>query len=200
MHRTTIATLAGALILLSTAASEARSQTTGGRLHVSRPGPLTAALYSPAANGKPIVDDRVFPPADPGSPVPLQGAVLEEPPLWQSIVYGIGAKILVDGLLIDFAGDTFHALPSLLFIDPVVTAAGVHIGNETRGSFFLDLLSSYGTLYLFTTLFYGEFMPAGQFEDPTSYGDFWTSVGIQFVSVVVTERLTARAASARKRR
>jgi len=175
------------LVLVLTVPVTAQERSAGDRYRVAAPGPIASALYSrlpdiPAADALPVGKR----PVSPG----VMTQEVPDPPLWHSVVYGLGAKILINYVLIDMAGDTFHALPSLLFIDPVVTAAGVHIGNDTQGSFFLDLLASYGSLYFFTTLAYGEFMPAGQFEDPTSYDEYWTSVGLQFLVTVVTEQVT----------
>ncbi len=189
-------TVVCSLILLIGSGTTAQEGGILSRYLERAPGPVELALGSPTVT--PV----------PGStaPVPVGGTIVPageespEPPLWHSVVGGIAAKAITDGILIQMAGDVFHALPSILYFDPLVTAAGVNIANGSRGSFLVDALASYGSFYLLTTLFYGKFMPAGQFEDPTSYNDFFLSMGVQLFLTVMAERTLAQRPDRLRRR
>ena len=100
----------GLLLLLPGAVPTARAQPIPiGQLPVE-PGPLVMALKVPTGSMNQAFDDLGR--SSLSSYLTVQ-EVLEEPPLWPSVIYGLGAKILINGLLVDMAGDTFHALPSL---------------------------------------------------------------------------------------
>lgn len=113
----------------------------------------------------------------------------QQPAFHWPVLGGLAGKVIIDGLIIFYAGDIWHAFPPIILFDPLVTAFGVHAGNRYLGSFPLDALTSYGTFFLLTYLAYGVDLSSGSFEELGSYDAMYMSMGIQIISTVLIERL-----------
>jgi len=123
----------------------------------------------------------------------------EPPPIHRPLLYGLGAKLAFNGLVLYYTDDVFHGFAPIVLVDPLVTAFAVHLGNDERGSFPLTMLASYVSLYLATHVAYGYDLSIGSFEEGADEAPLWMSMGVQLGVTLLIERLTGRNAPSRRR-
>lgn len=165
------------------------------RADLPLPGPLRTLLAHPATARPPTAMVTT-----PSAPHPAPRAVPDLPPAHRPFLTGLAAKVLLDGAIVYMAGDVFHAFPALILVDPMVTAFGVYHGGGQLGSFPLDAVTSYGTLYLISSLAYGYNVGGGEFVEGESYHGLWVSMGVQLFATVLVDRHRARTMVDRARR
>ncbi len=173
--------LAAAVLLSTVSTAEGQTGPTTLLGYKQPVGPIELQLRSTRAITEAVTVDLNAVRYDPRSQ--------EQPGILLPLAGGLAGKVLINGLSLLFAGDYWHAFPPIIMLDPVVTAFGVYVGNEYRGSFVLDALASYGSFYLSYYLATDIFLAEGAFDEPESYNDLYMSMGVQLVTTVLVERL-----------
>jgi hypothetical protein len=169
------------------------------------PGPVVEAqlaVDAASVTGQPLrtLLRSGLPPAPTPARMSQEAAADAPSPLYRPLLYGLGAKVAFNGLILFYAGDVYHGFAPMVLVDPLVTAFAVHLGDDERGSFPLTMLASYVSLYLATHIAYGYDLSAGSFEEGASESPLWISMGVQLGVTLLIERLTGEAAAERRRR
>ncbi len=120
----------------------------------------------------------------------LQKRGSTQPSLLWPVIGGVASKVGEQLIFLFYDLDIWHAAPAVFLMDPLLTAFGVHVGNGYHGSFLLDLLASYSSFYIATSLAYGSFLGAGILEDePENWNRLYASMGAQLIATIAVERL-----------